>query len=80
MAGNKHPIPIAIVDRPRVAFNIFYSLEGREFARKKIQTLSARAALKQDPPCAQILERPREERLQAHAWKIEKLMVQFSRL
>jgi hypothetical protein len=35
MAGNKHPIPIAIVDRPRIAFNIYYSLEGREFARKK---------------------------------------------
>jgi hypothetical protein len=35
MAGNKHPIPIAIVDRPRIAFNIFYSLQGREFARKK---------------------------------------------
>jgi hypothetical protein len=35
MAGNKHPIPIAIVDRPRISFNIFYSLEGREFARKE---------------------------------------------
>src|ERR1700678_3450368 len=35
MAGDKHPIPIAIVDRPRIAFNIFYSLQGREFARKK---------------------------------------------
>jgi hypothetical protein len=35
MAGNKHPIPIAIVNRPRIAFNIFYSLEGRRFARKK---------------------------------------------
>jgi hypothetical protein len=35
MAGNKHPIPIAIVDRPRIAFNIFYSLQGREFAHKE---------------------------------------------
>src|SRR6202021_609682 len=35
MAGNKHPIPITIVDRPRIAFNIFHSLEGREFGRKE---------------------------------------------
>jgi hypothetical protein len=35
MAGNKHPIPIVIVDRLRIAFNICYSLEGREFVRKK---------------------------------------------
>src|ERR1700677_2086146 len=35
MAGTRHPIPIAIVDRLRIAFNICYSLEGREFARKE---------------------------------------------
>jgi hypothetical protein len=35
MAGNKHPIPIVIVDRLRIVFNICYSLEGREFVRKK---------------------------------------------
>jgi hypothetical protein len=35
MTGNKHPTPITIVDRPRIAFNIFHSLEGREFARKE---------------------------------------------
>jgi hypothetical protein len=35
MAGNKHPIPIVIVDRLRIALNICYSLKGQEFARKK---------------------------------------------
>src|ERR1700733_9305870 len=34
-AGNRHPIPIVIGDRLRIAFNICYSLKGREFARKK---------------------------------------------
>jgi hypothetical protein len=67
MAGIMHPIPIAIVDRPRIAFNIFYSLEGRGFARKLIQTSSLKATLKQDPLCAQILEMPKGERLQARA-------------
>jgi hypothetical protein len=54
--------------------------KGENLRAKKIQTLPARAALKQDPLCAQILERPREERLQASAWKAEKLMAQLSRL
>src|ERR1700728_3601898 len=35
MAGTRHPIPIAIVDRLRIAFYIYCSLEGREFARKE---------------------------------------------
>jgi len=67
MAGNKHPIPTAIVDRPRIAFNIFYS-KGENLRAKKIQTQSAKAAaLKQDPLCARLLERPGKERLHAPA-------------
>src|ERR1700743_779659 len=67
MAGNKHPIPIAIVDRPRIAFNIFYSLQGREFARKKDPDAVCEGSAESRFAFAQLLERPRKERLQALA-------------
>jgi hypothetical protein len=57
MAGNIHPIPIAIVDKPRIAFNIFYSLEGREFARKKDPDVVSEGNAKAiSPLCADIGE------------------------
>jgi hypothetical protein len=77
MAGNKHPIPIAIVDRPRIAFNIFYSLEGREFARKGDPSVvwegnaHAMAAL-----CAAIGEVKRGK-VTGSCMNAEKLMVQY---
>jgi hypothetical protein len=76
MAGNKHPIPIAIVDRPRIAFNICYSLEGREFARKEDPSVvyegnaHGMAAL-----CADIGEAKRGK-VTGSCMNAEKLMVQ----
>jgi hypothetical protein len=52
--------------------------KGENLRAKKALTLSAKAALKQYPLCAQVLERPRQERLQACAWNAEKVMAQFS--
>jgi hypothetical protein len=77
MAGNKHPIPIAIVDRLRIAFNNCYSLEGREFARREAPSVvyegnaHERAAL-----CAAIRDAKREK-VTGSRMNAEKLMMQW---
>jgi hypothetical protein len=61
------PTLSATLNRLRIAFNIATPWKGGYLRAKKTQALSAKAALKQDPLCAQTLERPRKERLQARA-------------
>jgi hypothetical protein len=52
MAGNKHPIPIAIVDSHELLSTSATPWKGNDLRAKKIKTLSAKAALRDDPLCA----------------------------
>jgi hypothetical protein len=59
------PTRSAMVSKLGVASNICHSLRGTDPRTEKPRTLATKATLKQFPFCAQLLERPTEERLQA---------------